>query len=67
MFNLSSIPNLPHLLGKGIGNALHAPIDLVVGVKDGFMGTKDNSKPDEHTRVEESGRVFEIDKNNVIR
>ena len=45
------IPNIPNLIGKGIGRVLHAPVDLAKGVKEGFT----KAGTDEHEQVEQLG------------
>ena len=52
------IPNIPNLIGKGLGKVLHTPIDLAQGVKEGFMTA---GYEDEHERVEEVSAPAPID------
>ena len=45
------IPNIPNLIGKGLGRVIHAPVDLVQGVVQGFTAAGKPSQ-DEHEQIE---------------
>ena len=44
-------PNIPNIIGQGVGKVLHIPVDFAKGIKKGFVG----KKVDEHEIVEDVG------------
>lgn len=46
------VPNIPHLLGVGIGKVIHAPVDIVCGIKKGVtgLGCGETAKPEDTTK-----------------